>query len=74
MAHDPGHIELHDPETDPLATYVLEPDDIRTLLRRVVASPGSSAQTTAPTAARMARRLLLRQRVGFGFAVGVGAG
>ena len=33
MAHDPGHIELHDPETDPLATYVLEPDDLRPLLR-----------------------------------------
>lgn len=46
MAHDPGHIELHDPETDPLATYVLEPDDIRTLLRRVVASPGAATYTS----------------------------
>ncbi|WP_426592973.1 succinic semialdehyde dehydrogenase [Cellulomonas sp. McL0617] len=46
MAHDPGHIELHDPETDPLATYVLEPDDIRTLLRRVVASPGAPTYTS----------------------------
>ncbi|WP_028045003.1 succinic semialdehyde dehydrogenase [Cellulomonas sp. URHE0023] len=46
MAHDPGHTELHDPETDPLATYVLEPDDIRTLLRRVVASPGAATYTS----------------------------
>ena len=46
MAHDPGHIELHDPETDPLATYVLEPDDVRPLLRRVVSSPGAGAFTS----------------------------
>ncbi len=46
MAHDPGHIDIHDPETDPLATYVLEPDDIRTLLRRVVASPGGPTYTS----------------------------
>ncbi|GIG19426.1 succinic semialdehyde dehydrogenase [Cellulomonas chitinilytica] len=46
MAHDPGHAELHDPETDPLATYVLEPDDVRTLLDRVVASPGAATHTS----------------------------
>ncbi|WP_315095627.1 succinic semialdehyde dehydrogenase [uncultured Cellulomonas sp.] len=46
MAHDPGHMELHDPETDPLATYVLEPDDVRPLLRRVVASPGAATSTS----------------------------
>lgn len=46
MAHDPGHTELHDPETDPLATYVLEPDDVRPLLRRVVASPGAEVFTS----------------------------
>lgn len=46
MAHDPGHVEIHDPETDPLATYVLEPDDVRTLLRRVVASPGAATYTS----------------------------
>jgi succinate-semialdehyde dehydrogenase/glutarate-semialdehyde dehydrogenase len=45
MAHDPGHAELHDPETDPLATYVLEPDDVRSLLARIAAAP------TAPTRA-----------------------
>jgi len=46
MAHDPGHTELYDPETDPLATYVLEPDDVRPLLRRVVASPGAEVFTS----------------------------
>lgn len=35
MAHE--HADLHDPETDPLATYVLEPDDVRPLLGRAVA-------------------------------------
>ena len=35
-----AHPELHDPETDPLATYVLEPDDLRSLLGRVVVGPG----------------------------------
>lgn len=44
MAHD-GHTELHDPETDPLATYVLEPEDVRTLLARVVAGPGAATHT-----------------------------
>jgi succinate-semialdehyde dehydrogenase/glutarate-semialdehyde dehydrogenase len=37
--------ELHDPETDPLATYVLEPDDVRGLLGRVVAGPGHATHT-----------------------------
>jgi succinate-semialdehyde dehydrogenase/glutarate-semialdehyde dehydrogenase len=46
MAHDPGHIDLHDPETDPLATYVLEPDDVRPLLQRVVCSPGAATHTS----------------------------
>ncbi len=47
--HDGGHrgsAELYDPETDPLATYVLEPEDVATLLRRVVASPGAQAHTS----------------------------
>ncbi|CAL8970975.1 Putative succinate-semialdehyde dehydrogenase [NADP(+)] 2 [Cellulomonas sp. T2.31MG-18] len=62
MAHeagqpDPAHAQLHDPETDPLATYVLEPDDLRTLLARVVAGPGHAVHvahapfTGAPIAA-----------------------
>ncbi|WP_029289654.1 succinic semialdehyde dehydrogenase [Cellulomonas sp. HZM] len=64
MAHEPSGdagknlpAELHDPETDPLATYVLEPDDVRTLLERVVASPGAATHvshapyTGAPIAA-----------------------
>lgn len=34
-----------DPETDPLATYVLEPDDLRSLLARVVTSPGAGTHT-----------------------------
>ncbi|WP_449385706.1 succinic semialdehyde dehydrogenase [Cellulomonas soli] len=46
MVHDPGHAQLHDPETDPLATYVLEPDDVRTLLARVVSSPGAAHHTS----------------------------
>ncbi|KQY47307.1 succinic semialdehyde dehydrogenase [Cellulomonas sp. Root137] len=46
MAHDPGHIELHDPETDPLATYVLEPDDVRPLLSRVVSSAEAGTFTS----------------------------
>jgi len=46
MAHE--HADLHDPDTDPLATYVFEPDDVRPLLARVVASPGH------PTAASIA--------------------
>lgn len=36
---------LMDPETDPLATYVLEPDDVRSLLSRVVTSPGAGSHT-----------------------------
>ncbi|HEY0217826.1 MAG TPA: succinic semialdehyde dehydrogenase [Cellulomonas sp.] len=46
-----------DPETDPLATYVLEPDDVRSLLSRVVTSPGAGTHlhhapwTGAPLAA-----------------------
>lgn len=46
MAHDPDPTRLIDPETDPLATYVLEPDDVRTLLDRVVTSPGAQSHTT----------------------------
>lgn len=43
------HPELHDPETDPLATYVLEPDDLRTLTDRLVVGPGHATHTpTAP--------------------------
>ena len=46
---EPGgapHAELVDPWTDPLGTYVLEPDDLRSLLARIVVSPGASTQTT----------------------------
>lgn len=39
------HPELHDPETDPLATYVLEPDDLRTLTGRLVVGPGHVTHT-----------------------------
>jgi len=49
MAHDPsgtGPAELYDPESDPLATYVLEPDDVRPLLARIVASPGAATHTS----------------------------
>ncbi len=52
-----AHPELHDPETDPLATYVLEPDDLRSLLSRLVVSPGHATHvpvapfTGAPIAA-----------------------
>jgi len=34
-----------DPETDPLATYVLEPDDLRDLAGRVASSPGAGTRT-----------------------------
>lgn len=34
-----------DPETDPLATFVLEPDDLRDLAERVVSSPGAGTRT-----------------------------
>jgi succinate-semialdehyde dehydrogenase/glutarate-semialdehyde dehydrogenase len=44
MAHEDS-AALSDPETDPLATYVLEPDDLRSLLARVVAGPGHATQT-----------------------------
>jgi succinate-semialdehyde dehydrogenase/glutarate-semialdehyde dehydrogenase len=40
-----AHPELHDPETDPLATYVLEPDDLRSLLGRIVAGRGHATHT-----------------------------
>jgi succinate-semialdehyde dehydrogenase / glutarate-semialdehyde dehydrogenase len=82
MAPEPGphgSAELFDPETDPLATYVLEPDDIATLLRRVVSSPGAETHlshapfTGAPIAAvplstpddvaRAARRARAAQRL-----------
>jgi len=43
---DPGHAQLHDPETDPRATYVLEPDDVRTLTDRIVVSPGHATRTS----------------------------
>ncbi len=39
------HPELHDPETDPLATYVLEPDDLRTLTDRLAVGPGHATHT-----------------------------
>ncbi|WP_158374135.1 succinic semialdehyde dehydrogenase [Cellulosimicrobium cellulans] len=34
-----------DPETDPLATYVLEPDDLRDLADRVAGSPAAGTRT-----------------------------
>ncbi|RMI09221.1 succinic semialdehyde dehydrogenase [Cellulomonas triticagri] len=40
----PDHGVL-DPETDPLATLVLEPDDLRDLAARVVTSPGAGTHT-----------------------------
>jgi len=40
----PDHGVL-DPETDPLATFVLEPDDLRTLASRVVSSGGAGTRT-----------------------------
>ena len=40
-----AHPELHDPETDPLATYVLEPDDVRSLLGRIVVGSGHATYT-----------------------------
>lgn len=40
----PDHGVL-DPETDPLATLVLEPDDLRGLARRVTGSPAAGART-----------------------------
>ena len=41
-----SHTDLVDPWTDPRGTYVLEPDDIRSLLARIVVSPGAATQTT----------------------------
>jgi len=46
MTSDPRTPELIDPETDPRATYVLEPDDVRALLERIVAAPGARTETT----------------------------
>jgi succinate-semialdehyde dehydrogenase/glutarate-semialdehyde dehydrogenase len=73
----PDHGVL-DPETDPLATFVLEPDDLRTLAGRVVASPGAGTRThhapwtraplaslpqsTSEDVARAARRARAAQR------------
>lgn len=49
MAHEEPSAHLADPETDPLATYVLEPDDLRTLCARVVThGPAGVATTYAP--------------------------
>ncbi|WP_454049629.1 succinic semialdehyde dehydrogenase [Cellulomonas sp. Marseille-Q8402] len=74
----PDHGVL-DPETDPLATLVLEPDDLRTLARRVVTSPGAGTathhapwtraplatlpQSTPEDVARAARRARAAQRL-----------
>ena len=46
MTPDSHVPQLIDPETDPRATYVLEPDDVRVLLARIVVSPGARTQTT----------------------------
>ncbi|MGV8965707.1 MAG: succinic semialdehyde dehydrogenase [Cellulomonas sp.] len=46
MASDPHAHPLIDPETDPRATYVLEPDDVRALLARIAVSPGAGTETT----------------------------
>jgi succinate-semialdehyde dehydrogenase/glutarate-semialdehyde dehydrogenase len=43
---NPSHVEFFDPWTDPLATYVLEPDDVRSLLARIVTSTGAMTRTT----------------------------
>ncbi|NKY11156.1 succinic semialdehyde dehydrogenase, partial [Cellulomonas hominis] len=40
----PDHGVL-DPETDPLATLVLEPDDLRTLAQRVASSTEGGTRT-----------------------------
>lgn len=73
----PDHGVL-DPETDPLATLVLEPDDLRTLAQRVASSPeggtcthhapwtgaplASLPQSTPADVARAARRARAAQR------------
>ncbi|RYV52185.1 succinic semialdehyde dehydrogenase [Pengzhenrongella frigida] len=46
MASDPHAHQLIDPETDPRATYMLEPDDVRGLLARIAVSPGTGTVTT----------------------------
>ena len=46
MTSDPRPHQLIDPETDPRATYVLEPDDVRALLGRIATSPGARSTTT----------------------------
>ncbi|QTE29920.1 succinic semialdehyde dehydrogenase [Pengzhenrongella sicca] len=46
MTSDPRHPQLIDPETDPRATYVLEPDDVRVLLDKIVVSPGARTEMT----------------------------
>ncbi|HEX5332458.1 MAG TPA: succinic semialdehyde dehydrogenase [Cellulomonas sp.] len=46
MAYEPEHAHLIDPETDPRATYVLEPEDIGSLVARIVTSPGAATFTT----------------------------
>ncbi|MGV8973513.1 MAG: succinic semialdehyde dehydrogenase [Rhodoglobus sp.] len=46
MTSDPRAHHLIDPETDPRATYVLEPDDVRALLARIVVSPGARTEMT----------------------------
>lgn len=46
MTSDPRTPHLIDPETDPRATYVLEPDDVRVLLDRIAVSPGARTETT----------------------------
>ncbi|MGV8976990.1 MAG: succinic semialdehyde dehydrogenase [Cellulomonas sp.] len=46
MAYEPEHAHLIDPETDPRATYVLEPEDVGTLIARIVTSPGAATRTT----------------------------
>src|SRR3954454_13868244 len=48
MAHDPDSAQLFDPATDPLATYVLEPEGLRTLVDRSVAAPPAATVTTYP--------------------------
>ncbi|MBU4337304.1 MAG: aldehyde dehydrogenase family protein [Actinobacteria bacterium] len=45
MAHEESSAHLADPDTDPLATYVLEPDDLRTLCARAVVGPGAGTAT-----------------------------
>ena len=46
MTSDARSPQLIDPETDPRATYVLEPDDVRALLDRIAVSPGARTEMT----------------------------